>query len=56
MTDDDTEVYELTEEEDEVLWQRYLQVKRGDFVTLEELLAELRAMRVPEPTDIPPTK
>jgi hypothetical protein len=34
---------ELTEEEEEELWQRNLEIERGDFVTGEELLEELQS-------------
>ena len=46
LTGADAAVPELTEEEEEEeLWQAYQDVKNGNFVTAEELLAELRSMR-----------
>jgi hypothetical protein len=51
----DTEVkiraFELTEPEEEELWQRKLEVERGEFVTAEELLEEIETRRHmrPEP-------
>lgn len=39
------EPYELTEEEEEELWQANLEIERGEFVTAEELLSDLKSRR-----------
>lgn len=45
IADSTSEPYELTEEEDELLWQADQEIERGEYVTDEDFLAELRARR-----------
>jgi hypothetical protein len=35
----------LTKEEEEELWQSWLEIERGEFTTAEELIDELRSRR-----------
>jgi len=46
VRDPDSEEYELTPEDEEALEESISQIERGECVTAEDLLAELRAMRV----------
>lgn len=43
---DDNEEYELTPEEEDALEQSIAEIERGECVTAEELLEELRTMRL----------
>ncbi|HVT42952.1 MAG TPA: hypothetical protein VMT00_01030 [Thermoanaerobaculia bacterium] len=45
MIDEAGEAYDLTEEEDEELWQAHLAIERGEFVTSDDVLARLRSQR-----------
>jgi len=46
VRDPEDEEYELTPEDEDALEESIAEIERGECVTAEDLLAELRAMRV----------
>lgn len=45
MISDAEELYTLTEDEEHELWEADQEIERGEFVTAEQLLAEIRLRR-----------